>query len=436
MKNKPLVLFCFLVITFITYFTGSITFTFGKAIDSDQLNDVPSSHWARNDILKGISKGYITGYPDGSFRPDDLITQEEFLAMMVRSMGFPINEKIIPASSWFAPYFDVAIKSGLYQYDFSRGWSDHITRGDVAQTVVRATSSTSPIGKNFSRDRMIYEATKRGLLTGNAIGALDLEKEITRAQAITVIERVLAYNNGTELQSEKRAMAQAEVLWHRTNVFTMWREYLSNKYDRLGNIIEKAVSPEDSFDSGDNFVFQMKDGSHKVELTGLYIIDLEDPDDPFLDKLPALKKELFWAGRLNDKRFNIQSYPQSYVVVWNQNVISNDYSPQFDNGLLQISIRGIGKEINYYKHRDVFDRRENGELMGVTHLGSEKSMSARALIIPKKTFSQDHLSIRVVTGLAGTTSNVDHVLFSKDVYPSEWDDYSAEKNFAIPIELK
>jgi hypothetical protein len=39
-------------------------------------------HWAQPYIEKAINAGYMTGYPDGSFKPDNPITRAEFARVL------------------------------------------------------------------------------------------------------------------------------------------------------------------------------------------------------------------------------------------------------------------------------------------------------------------------------------------------------------------
>ncbi|AGA60036.1 putative S-layer protein (plasmid) [Thermobacillus composti KWC4] len=41
-------------------------------------------HWAENDIKTAIQKGYVNGYPDGTFRPNGTITRSEYAALLSR----------------------------------------------------------------------------------------------------------------------------------------------------------------------------------------------------------------------------------------------------------------------------------------------------------------------------------------------------------------
>ena len=40
-----------------------------------------SSHWAKDIIIETASKGFINGYEDGSFKPDNMISVKEALAI-------------------------------------------------------------------------------------------------------------------------------------------------------------------------------------------------------------------------------------------------------------------------------------------------------------------------------------------------------------------
>lgn len=49
--------------------------------------DVPETHWAHEAILTAVAQGWAGGYPDGSFRPDQTITRAEAVTMLNRILG-------------------------------------------------------------------------------------------------------------------------------------------------------------------------------------------------------------------------------------------------------------------------------------------------------------------------------------------------------------
>ena len=54
---------------------------------ANYFNDVAASHWAANAIAICAKLGWITGYPDGTFRPDKNVTRAELMAMINRATG-------------------------------------------------------------------------------------------------------------------------------------------------------------------------------------------------------------------------------------------------------------------------------------------------------------------------------------------------------------
>lgn len=46
------------------------------------LSDIDSSHWAYNAIAELVSKGTVNGYPDGTFKPNGIVTYAEFEKMI------------------------------------------------------------------------------------------------------------------------------------------------------------------------------------------------------------------------------------------------------------------------------------------------------------------------------------------------------------------
>ncbi len=58
--------------------TGYTTSTF---------NDVPADHWALGFIEAVAEKGWVKGFPDGGFHPEENITREQMATLMIRVLG-------------------------------------------------------------------------------------------------------------------------------------------------------------------------------------------------------------------------------------------------------------------------------------------------------------------------------------------------------------
>lgn len=74
--------------------------------------DVPSTHWAEKFIAYAKQKGYISGYPDGNFRPEGEITYEEIISILARI--HPNYRKIeAKSTNWADGFIDFAKDNGI-----------------------------------------------------------------------------------------------------------------------------------------------------------------------------------------------------------------------------------------------------------------------------------------------------------------------------------
>ena len=54
---------------------------------TNTFSDVPATHWAADYIAAAVRSGWIQGYPDGTFRPEQTIKRAEMVAMVNRALG-------------------------------------------------------------------------------------------------------------------------------------------------------------------------------------------------------------------------------------------------------------------------------------------------------------------------------------------------------------
>lgn len=104
--------------------------------------DVPSSSWAAPYILNGSTNGLFKGYIDGSFRPDDTVTYEEAVTMMLRVLGY--NDSNFGASY---PYGQVNFAKNIDLLDNVDGdYGVPMTRAQIARMVYNALRTNNASG--------------------------------------------------------------------------------------------------------------------------------------------------------------------------------------------------------------------------------------------------------------------------------------------------
>lgn len=115
-------------------------------------NDLSPDHWAYNEIIKGVSRGLVNGYPDGGVHPNAKISRAEAAVMLSRIIG---GEDITAVSSyddvgpeqyaWAAPAIanlrDKQIMRGVAEDTFAP--SQLMTRGEGAAIIYRWLNSAA-----------------------------------------------------------------------------------------------------------------------------------------------------------------------------------------------------------------------------------------------------------------------------------------------------
>lgn len=103
--------------------------------DTGEKSKSPSdiqAHWGRVGIEKLIEKGAVSGYPDGTFRPDAAITRAEFLAILVKAQGMTGS---VPSSfSDLNGHWAKASIEKAMAYGVTGGYSDGLFRPDAPIT--------------------------------------------------------------------------------------------------------------------------------------------------------------------------------------------------------------------------------------------------------------------------------------------------------------
>ena len=52
-------------------------------------------HWAQEQIEAAVRSGWVSGYPDGTFRPDATITRAEFVKMLLSATNMDPYSKLV-----------------------------------------------------------------------------------------------------------------------------------------------------------------------------------------------------------------------------------------------------------------------------------------------------------------------------------------------------
>lgn len=163
------------------------------------------------DAILAIQPAYMSGYPDGTFRPNKEMTRGEvatvFYRLMDGSSGYISDFKDVKSDTWYTDAVGYMEKTGII-----KGYKDgtfqpnkNITRAEFAAITAKILNlDTDSYGDPDFKDvkskhwaRGIIAAVKEeGLMQGDGKGKFNPDKEITRAEAATVINRAFNRSGG------------------------------------------------------------------------------------------------------------------------------------------------------------------------------------------------------------------------------------------------
>jgi len=78
---------------------------------STNFNDVPASHWASGYINVAEALQVVNGYGNGNFGPEDQVTYEQAIKMIVVALGYELDAQA--KGGWYTGYLSVAAREGI-----------------------------------------------------------------------------------------------------------------------------------------------------------------------------------------------------------------------------------------------------------------------------------------------------------------------------------
>ncbi|MBN7773428.1 S-layer homology domain-containing protein [Clostridium aminobutyricum] len=167
-------------------------------------SDVSSANWAYASVNAMSQKGILTGYPDGTFKPGNPLTYGQFIKMALIAAT---NEDIGNSSSgnWALSYYHEALEQKYFgTTDIKESQlNSQIPRTDMALIISNILgdiainnydeleASISDVDSTTKNDYDIMKAYATGILTGYADGTFKPNGTLTRAEAVTVIHRLV-----------------------------------------------------------------------------------------------------------------------------------------------------------------------------------------------------------------------------------------------------
>ena len=202
MKNKKMITKVLLLAFVISLVLPAGAF----AADTKTASDL-NGHWAEGVISQWMTDGLVGGYQDGTFQPDKSITRAEFVklvnaAVKPNKVG-AVNFSDVTNTDWFYDELRLAMGAG-YVGGFEDGTfrpADNVTRAQAAAFIAKAKGLTQDTAQanGFTDSAAIAgwakgavgAVVKAGYMGGYQDGTFRADNALTRAEAVSMLDRVL-----------------------------------------------------------------------------------------------------------------------------------------------------------------------------------------------------------------------------------------------------
>ncbi|OKP74448.1 hypothetical protein A3842_20850 [Paenibacillus sp. P3E] len=175
------------------------------------------NHWAKDAVNDMGSRMIVNGVNETTFNPNSDITRAEFAAIIVRGLGLKLGEgktafADVPADAWYAGAVETASEFGLIT-----GFEDgtfrpdaKITREQAMNIIAKAMKPTGLADRTGAADAAsvlasfidagsvgdwakdsLALAVKAGLISGRSGNKLEAKSNVTRAEVAVLIQRLL-----------------------------------------------------------------------------------------------------------------------------------------------------------------------------------------------------------------------------------------------------
>ena len=166
-----------------------------------------AGHWAEPQIARWSDLGYLTGYGDGTFGPNDPISRGQLAAILSNLYGYTgeaENTFGIPEDAWYLSYVLRAAQAGILPDSWWETASDAPLTREEAMYIIAAAidlegSGTLPgdrytDGEDISdwAVEAVYAMTEAGYVGGFPDGGVHPQGSFTRAEVVTILNNIFA----------------------------------------------------------------------------------------------------------------------------------------------------------------------------------------------------------------------------------------------------
>lgn len=176
-----------------------------SAADSSVFTDVPADSVYSTPLTYLKQKGVITGYADGSFKPEQTVNRAEALKLLIGGYSKPLKDSgssfpDVPQVAWYASYVSTALASSYVKgYPDGRFRPENTLNKAEALKIVHTIGDLTPsyttidpsIGQNEWYAPFLLSSFDKQLIDAGTPSSYVLTGNMTRGELATILYRVL-----------------------------------------------------------------------------------------------------------------------------------------------------------------------------------------------------------------------------------------------------
>jgi len=171
-------------------------------VEAAGFKDVPEDHYAYEAVLWAQEYDIIDGYADGTFKPNAIITEQQFAKLLANYYELEASDdelkKQTPAANWSDAYYNRLASYGVplngYLHNHIRAAA--IKRGVVAQAITHLAEGKRGLNESiqFLLDSYISTGQNEHYENRDLQKFFGVSNNMTRAQVVTLLHRMDSRN--------------------------------------------------------------------------------------------------------------------------------------------------------------------------------------------------------------------------------------------------
>ena len=156
--------------------------------------DVDHTAWYGQYVKKAYAEGWINGYVDGTFKPEQTINQVESLKILAKAQGWNVDTSILGVP-WYEPYLIYAKNQGYIDQETSEEDPGNLMRrANISDVIYRTLVLETPIEKDTTDNIESPEETEVANEEGNKDETTNTtEKTSTENEKTAVDEKDITF---------------------------------------------------------------------------------------------------------------------------------------------------------------------------------------------------------------------------------------------------